>query len=101
MFNFFLVVYTFLYYINSMKLEKLITEDQLILQDEHKNALAHIDYTQKDDTLYINKVFVSDVLRGQGIAGVLMENFISFAQDKKVVPICSYAVNWMEKHNLA
>ena len=82
-----------------MKLEKHITDNRLNLQDESGNALAYIDYELKDDVLYINKVFVSGILRGQGIAGLLMKDFVEFANGRKMVPICSYAESWLSKNN--
>lgn len=51
-------------------------------------------------TLEVNHTFVDASLRGQGIAGKLM-NELADELDKrglKAVPTCSYAVGWFEKH---
>ena len=82
-----------------MKLQKHISETKLSLQDEHENALAYIEYSLKEDVLYINKVFVSGILRGQGIASLLMKDFVEFADGRQMVPICSYAESWLAKNN--
>lgn len=53
-----------------------------------------------DGFVDIYRTFVSDVLRGQGVAGVLMEKAVAeiFKSEKKIVPSCSYAKKWLEKN---
>ena len=53
-----------------------------------------------EDTVDINHTFVDESLRGQGMAGKLMEAAVNQiqSQGKKAVPTCSYAVKWFEKH---
>lgn len=51
-------------------------------------------------TVEIDHTFVDDSLRGQGVAGKLMEAAAGQigAQNKKAVLTCPYAVKWFEKH---
>ena len=44
--------------------------------------------------------FVDESLRGQGVAGKLMQAVVDYAkaQGKQISPTCSYAVKWFEKH---
>jgi Predicted acetyltransferase len=63
--------------------------------------LAEVTFPAVDgDTVNINHTFVDDSLRGQGVAGQLMEAVIRVLteQNKKAVPTCPYAVSWFEKH---
>ncbi len=75
---------------------------------------AHRIYVEKDgktraellfpatdeNTVTITRTFVDESLRGQGIAGKLMEAFVEIAKKRnlKVIPQCSYAEHWFEKH---
>jgi len=56
--------------------------------------------SDSDNTVNINHTFVDDSLRGQGIAGKLMEAAALQirASGKKAKPTCSYAVKWFEEH---
>lgn len=77
------------------------TQDRIYLSDEHNNVLAEVTFPAVDDhTADINHTYVSDSLRGQGVAGQLMEAAAKQlkAQDKKAILTCSYAVKWFEKH---
>jgi len=49
----------------------------------------------------INRTFVDDSLRGQGVAGQLMEAACQEIkkQNKKAALTCSYAVKWRENHD--
>lgn len=63
--------------------------------------LAQLTYVAIDaDTIDINHTFVSDTLRGQGIATRLMEEVIKLSQreQKRCVASCSYARSWLNKH---
>ncbi|WP_096270109.1 GNAT family N-acetyltransferase [Paucisalibacillus globulus] len=64
---------------------------------------AEITY-QKDSTgnLVVDHTYVSDELRGQGMAGQLVEKVVSFARQEevKIVAECPYAQKYIEKNNL-
>ncbi|TCN27097.1 GNAT family N-acetyltransferase [Mesobacillus foraminis] len=62
--------------------------------EEGGRQLAEITYTPVDEnTLSIDHTYVSEELRGQGIAKQLVEKVIDKArgENKKIIPICSYA----------
>ncbi|WP_086983282.1 GNAT family N-acetyltransferase [Vibrio aphrogenes] len=61
---------------------------------------AHLDYTVQGEVWSITHTFVPDELRGQGCGKVLMENVLTDiqAQGKKIRPICSYAVVYLQRH---
>ncbi|MDY4041012.1 MAG: GNAT family N-acetyltransferase [Collinsella sp.] len=48
----------------------------------------------------INHTFVDESLRGQGIAGELLERAVAVIErdGKRARPTCSYAVRWFERH---
>lgn len=55
---------------------------------------------QGEDTLILNHTGVEPDYRGQGIAGKLMTLAVEKArrENKKIVPLCSYAVKAFEKN---
>lgn len=61
---------------------------------------AIADYQREDGNLSINRVYVPEELRGQGAAGQIMAEIVKAAAKtgEKIIPVCSYAVAWMEKH---
>lgn len=76
-------------------------KNQIALYNSDKELIAEVTFPDVDDTtVNINHTFVDDSLRGQGIAGKLMEEVVADLKDsgKKAVPTCSYAVKWFEKH---
>lgn len=77
------------------------SQNQISLPGEGNKTLAAVTFPDIDgDTVDINHTFVDDSLRGQGVAGKLMEAVAEQlkVQNKKAVPTCSYAVKWFEKH---
>ncbi len=74
--------------------------DKITINDQTK-TLAEVDFPELEPGLVdINHTFVDDSLRGQGIAGKLMEAAADHlrSEGKKAVLSCSYAVKWFEKH---
>ena len=72
---------------------------------EWKHKEDRITYEDQGKVLGENRVnichtFVDESLRGQGIAGQLLERAAKQlrSQGKQAVPTCSYAVLWFEKH---
>lgn len=75
--------------------------NQIALFHSDNNLLAEVTFPNVDqNTVNINHTFVDDSLRGQGVAGQLMEAAAEQlrSQGKKAILTCSYAVNWFEKH---
>ncbi|MDB6076649.1 MAG: N-acetyltransferase [Akkermansiaceae bacterium] len=62
--------------------------------------LAFADYTLSAGVLVIPHVETDPALRGQGVAGRLMESVLDLARQRglKVRPICSYAVAYILRH---
>ena len=76
-------------------------ENQIALYSESGDLTAEITFPYIDEnTVDIDHTFVDASLRGQGIAGKLMDELIKELQDRglKAAPSCSYAVKWFEKH---
>lgn len=75
-------------------------ENKFYVGDSIKDPMAEITFVQNgDNRLIIDHTYVSDELRGQGIAGDLVENVVLFAREKgkKVMPLCPYAKDKIEK----
>ena len=71
------------------------------LADEQGKTIAEVLFPDREDgTVEVTHTFVDDSLRGQGVAGRLMEAAAQKlrADGKKAKPVCSYAVAWFEKH---
>lgn len=64
-------------------------------------TLAEITFPLvRDGVMDINHTFVNPSLRGQGVAGVLMERAIAYAEAHKlqIIPSCPYAAKWFSAH---
>ncbi len=75
--------------------------NQIVLFHSDNNLLAEVTFPEVDhNTVDINHTFVDESLRGQGIAGQLMEAVAEQlrAQGKKAILTCSYAIKWFDQH---
>ena len=81
-----------------MKLER--EPGRIFAVDAAGALLCEITFFTEGGTVVIDHTFVSDVLRGQGVAGQLMEAAVQEieAQGLQATPICSYAVKWFASH---
>jgi predicted GNAT family acetyltransferase len=63
---------------------------------------AVLDYTLADGVMTITHTGVPRPIEGRGIAGELMREALSTARSNgwRVVPVCSYAAAYIEKHPL-
>lgn len=70
------------------------------VEDAQGRLLAEITFPQEDGVAVINHTFVHEDLRGQGVAGQLMERAVAAIRREglRLRPVCSYAAAWMEKH---
>ena len=61
---------------------------------------AYIKYRLGRGTMYIDATFTPNEYRGRGIAAELTKAAIEYAREKslKIVPNCSYAESYFEKH---
>ncbi len=76
-------------------------EHRIYLNDEQKHMLAVVTFPKHSEgVVNIDHTFVDSSLRGQGIAGKLMEAAVAYFRSAniKAKPTCSYAVKWFEEH---
>jgi len=61
---------------------------------------SKLDYILDGKNFVITHVGVHPVLRGQGVAGRLVEASLEYAKEKelRVIPMCSYAAAFMRRH---
>ncbi len=67
---------------------------------QERGQIAFADYQLRGDTIVLPHVEAPVGLRGSGAAGRLMEGLMSIVRERglKVVPVCSYAAAWLERH---
>lgn len=71
--------------------------------DDNEKEVAKITFPEISPNVYeIQKTFVDDSLRGQGIAGKLVQMAISEINKRggEITASCSYAKQWIEKHGI-
>ncbi len=64
-----------------------------------EKPIAEITFRRAgSDTLIIDHTYVSEELRGQGIARKLLDKVVAYArqEQKKIIPVCSYAAKVMK-----
>ena len=66
--------------------------------DINGKDIAKLTYRKEGEKLFFESTVVSAELRGQGIAGKLLEAGVKYARENnlKIVPICSYVVKKFE-----
>ena len=67
----------------------------------HGEAVAYVTFPLAEPKVAeINHTFVSDELRGQGVAAKLLQAAADTIRGTgwKARPTCSYAVSWFDKH---
>lgn len=64
------------------------------------NYPSKLDYIQDGKNFVITHVGVHPELRGQGVAGRLVEVSLEYARENslRVLPMCSYAAAFMRRH---
>ncbi|MEN1969232.1 GNAT family N-acetyltransferase [Lentibacillus sp. N15] len=75
-------------------------ENKFFVGENETDPLAEITFKQADDTsLIIDHTYVSDELRGEGVAGQLVDKMVTHAREegKKLIPECSYAKSKLHK----
>lgn len=62
--------------------------------------LSKLDYIRDDKNFVITHVGVYPELRGQGVAGKIVETALQYAKQKslRVVPMCSYAASYIRRN---
>ena len=61
---------------------------------------GRLDYIQDGKNFVITHVGVHPELRGQGVAGRIVEASLVYAREQslRVIPMCSYAAAYMRRH---
>jgi predicted GNAT family acetyltransferase len=61
---------------------------------------SRLDYLQDGKNFVITHVGVHPELRGQGLAGHIVEASLAYARknELRVIPMCSYAAAYMRRH---
>jgi predicted GNAT family acetyltransferase len=75
--------------------------NRIYLEADNHQPIAYVTFPRIDDNVInIDHTFVDSSLRGQGIAGRLMEEAVAHLRDHnlKARLTCSYAVKWFEEH---
>ncbi|MGX8709482.1 MAG: GNAT family N-acetyltransferase [bacterium] len=75
--------------------------NRIFAENESGSIVAEVTFPDIDEqTVNIDHTFVDDSLRGQGIAGKLMEATADLLrqQNRKARLTCSYAVKWFDNH---
>ena len=75
--------------------------NQFYIGEDESSAIAKVTFKDKDaETIIVDHTFVSEELRGQGVAGKLYNVIIDYArrENKKIVPECSYIKVKMERN---
>ena len=82
-------------------MEFRIEAGRIWLNDAHGKTIAEVLFPDRGDgTVEVTHTFVDDSLRGQGVAGKLMEALAAELrrEGKRAVLTCSYAQSWFAKH---
>lgn len=73
----------------------------LVLKDGTELAVATFPFiNDAKDVIDLNTVVVDESLRGQGVAGNLVQKVVELSREKgwKIQPTCTYALAWFKKH---
>ena len=76
-------------------------EYEIYLLNDSNEKVAYVKFPKvKDDIVCVQSTYVSDSLRGKGIASKLLEALYDDLKQssKKAILSCSYAIKWFEKN---
>lgn len=79
----------------------LITQpSRIYASDEHGVTIAEVTFPVKDGIATIDHTFVDTSLRGQGIAGKLVQAAVDkiLADGHQIAATCPYALSWLQRH---
>ena len=82
------------------KLEVIHNRGEARFETWIEGYLSKLDYLQDGKNFVITHVGVYPSLRGQGIAGRLVEVSLAYARENslRVIPMCSYAAAYIRRH---
>ena len=79
-----------------------ISDNRSLNRFEYKQGehLAIIDYTLKNDKIYLMHTEVPKALGGQGIGSGLVKAVLQNIKDRglKLVPLCPFVVSYLKRH---
>ncbi|GLR18068.1 GNAT family N-acetyltransferase [Portibacter lacus] len=79
-----------------------ISDNRSLNRFEYKQGehLAIIDYTLKNDKIYLMHTEVPEALGGQGIGSGLVKAVLQNIKDRglKLVPLCPFVVSYLKRH---
>ncbi|HEX9025726.1 MAG TPA: GNAT family N-acetyltransferase [Clostridium sp.] len=76
-------------------------ENKFYIGENSQNALAEITFVPDGESkIIVNHTYVSESLRGQGIALKLVKKVIEYARKEniKIIPLCSYVEKVMTRN---
>ena len=73
---------------------------RIFAEDETGELLCEITFPDDGAVAVIDHTYVSDRLRGQGVAAQLVSAAVAQIKERglKIYPTCSYAVKWLQAH---
>ena len=82
-------------------MEFIHEKERIYANNEAGEMICEITFPEVEPGVFdIDHTFVDDCLRGQGIAGKLMEAAVQQIREAggSIKATCSYAVSWLEKN---
>ncbi|MCS1394157.1 N-acetyltransferase [Lysinibacillus boronitolerans] len=81
------------------QLQQLAENKFAFLNEQAGEKLAEITWQQNGSVMVMDHTYVSDKLRGQGVAKQLLDQAAAYAREKgyKMEAVCSYVVAAFEK----
>ena len=79
----------------------IVESNEIYLLDQDNIKIAYVKFPKLNDYLVeVTSTYVSETLRGQGVAGKLMKILYDELKrtNRKAKMICSYAVSWFDKN---
>lgn len=75
-------------------------ENKFYIGPNEDNVEAEMTYIVEGDTFIVEHTFISPTLRGQGVAGKLLDSLLEYAKENHIMitPVCPYVVSAFEKH---
>lgn len=90
-----------------LTMEYIIENEKVYRKDENGRVIAEITFPVVSEekglkVFCIDHTFVDDSLRGQGVAGELVQLAVHKIQEQqgKITATCSYAKHWLEKREM-
>jgi len=83
------------------QLQQLAENKLAFAYEQEGERLAEITWQQKGQVMVMDHTYVSDKLRGQGVAKKMLDHAAAYAREKgyKMEAVCSYVVAAFEKSN--